>query len=456
MSSEYDLIVIGGGMAGLNTAMRASEAGKSVAIVERDRVGGSCPIRGCIPTKAIVRSAEIAHEARRAAEFGVHVGEVTVDFGAVMERARAIIDKGAAATRAWVESLDGAELVEGEGRFVDATTVAVGDRLLSAPRIVITTGAVPSVPPIAGIDDTPYMTSDDLLQLTTLPKRLLVIGAGPIALELGQALGRLGSIVTMIEVMPTLLPMGEPELVQILADQLADEGVEILLGSMIDAVASTPDGGVRMTVTQAGSTRDLQGDALLAATGRAPDVAGLNLEAAGVAGDRRGLQVDTRLQTTAGGVFAAGDVLGRPFGAFTHVARRLGLEVTDNIFDWDSHAIDPDIGPTAIFTDPEFASIGLTEHAAREAGHEVIIGTGHFRGGKARAWGEERGMVKIVASPDGSILGAHIVGYHAADLLHPVVVAMRSGTEAREIIRTSQHIHPTLGEVVKSAIDSAR
>lgn len=456
MNSQYDLIVIGGGMAGLNTAMRAAEAGKSVAIVERDRVGGTCPIRGCIPTKAIVRSAEIAHEARRAAEFGVHVGDVTVDFGAVMDRARAIIDKGATATRAWVDSLDGAELVEGEGRFVDAATVAVGDRLLSAPRIVITTGAVPSVPPIAGIDDTPYLTSDDLLQLTTLPERLLVIGAGPIALELGQALGRLGSTVTMVEVMPTLLPMGEPELVQILADQLEDEGVEILLGSTIDGLAPTPAGGVRMTVTHDGSRRDLEGDALLVATGRAPDVAALNLEAAGVVGDRRGLQVDARLQTTADGVFAAGDVLGRPFGAFTHVARRLGLEVTDNIFDWDSHDIDSGIGPTGIFTDPELAAVGLTEQAARDAGHDVIVGTGHFRGGKARAWGEERGMVKIVASTDGCILGAHIVGYHAADLLHPVVVAMQSGTDAREIIRRSQHIHPTLGEVVKSAIDTAQ
>jgi pyruvate/2-oxoglutarate dehydrogenase complex dihydrolipoamide dehydrogenase (E3) component len=345
--------------------------------------------------------------------------------------------------------------VEGEGRFVDATTVAVGDRLLSAPRIVITTGAVPSVPPIAGIDGTPYMTSDDLLQLTALPQRLLVIGAGPIALELGQALSRLGSTVSMVEVMPTLLPMGEPELVKVVADQLADEGVEILLGAAIDGVAPTPDGGVRMTVTHDGSTRDLEGDALLVATGRAPDVAGLNLEAAGITADRRGLQVDARLETTADGVFAAGDVLGRPFGAFTHVARRLGLEVADNLFDWDAHDIDPDIGPTGIFTDPELASIGLTEQAARKAGHDVLVGTGHFRGGKARAWGEERGMVKIVASTDGSILGAHIVGYHAADLLHPVVVAMRSGTAAREIIRTSQHIHPTLGEVVKSAIDTA-
>ncbi len=454
MTSTYDLIVIGGGMAGLNTAMRAAEAGKSVAVVERDRVGGSCPIRGCIPSKAIVRSAEIAHEARRASEFGVHVGEVRVDFAAVMERVQAIIDKGAVATRAWLESLEGAELVEGEGRFVDATTVAVGDRRLSAPRIVITTGAVPSVPPIPGLEQTPYMTSNELLELRELPQRLLVIGAGPIALELGQALGRLGSTVTIVEVMPTLLPGAEPELVTVLADQLASEGVEILLGSTIDRVA--PAGaGVRMTITRDGQTSELEADAVLVATGRTPDVEGLNLEAAGVDGDRRGIQVDPRLATTADGVFAAGDVLGRPFGAFTHVARRLGLEVTDNIFGWDVHDVDPDVGPTAIFTDPEIAAIGLTERAARDAGHDVVVGTGAFRGGKARAWGEERGLVKVILSTDGRILGAHIAAYHAADLLHPIVVAMQSGDQARQVMRASQHIHPTLGEVVKSAIDTA-
>ncbi len=272
--------------------------------------------------------------------------------------------------------------------------------------------------------------------------------------QLGQALGRLGSTVTIVEVMPTLLPGAEPELVTVLADQLASEGVEILLGSTIDRVA--PAGaGVRMTITRDGQTSELEADAVLVATGRTPDVEGLNLEAAGVDGDRRGIQVDPRLATTADGVFAAGDVLGRPFGAFTHVARRLGLEVTDNIFGWDVHDVDPDVGPTAIFTDPEIAAIGLTERAARDAGHDVVVGTGAFRGGKARAWGEERGLVKVILSTDGRILGAHIAAYHAADLLHPIVVAMQSGDQARQVMRASQHIHPTLGEVVKSAIDTA-
>lgn len=453
MRSEFDLIVLGGGMAGLNTAMRAAEAGRRVAVVERDRVGGSCPIRGCIPTKALIRSAEIAHQARRASEFGIRVGDVTVDFAAVMERVRAIIDRGATATREWLDSLEGAELIEGEGRFVGPSSVAVADRVLSAPRIVIATGAVPSVPPIDGLDTTPFMTSDDILQLTELPERLVVVGAGPIALELGQALGRLGSRVTMIEVQADLLPDAEPELASMLGGFLADEGLEILTGTTIERVSATDDGGVSVVTSRDGVRREVTGDALLVATGRAPNVDPLDLAAGGVAGDGRGLDVDPHLQTSADGVFAAGDVLGPPFGAFTHVARRLGLEVADNVFGWNVHAIDSDIGPHAIFTDPELASIGLTERAAREAGHEVRVGTGRFRGGKARAWGEERGMVKVVADADGRILGAHILGYHAADLVHPVVVAMRAGTDARSFIRDAQHIHPTLGEVVKSAVD---
>lgn len=455
MRTEYDMVIIGGGMAGLNAAQRAVDAGLSVAVIERDRPGGTCPIRGCIPTKALVRSAEVAHEIRRAAEFGIRVDGMEVDFAAVMDRVRGIIDRGATATKRWILDLEGAELFEGEGSFAGPGEVRVNGHVLTAPRIVVSTGAVPTIPPIPGIEDTPYLTSDDVLQLTELPRRLLIVGAGPIALELGQALRRLGATVTMVEVAPRLLPNDEPEFADTLVERLTGEGIEILAGAAIASVAPGPSGGVRMVVSHMGIARELEGDGLLVAAGRAPAVAELNLEAAGLPDGRRGIPVDERLRA-ADGIWAAGDVLGPPWGAFTHVARRLGNDVVDRATGADHSPVDPDIGPRAIFTDPELVSIGLTEARAREAGFAVTAATRAFQGGKARAWGEEHGMAKVVAETGtGRILGASILAYHASDLIHPVAVAMQAGTDAVSLIQRTMHVHPTLGEVVKFAVHAA-
>jgi pyruvate/2-oxoglutarate dehydrogenase complex dihydrolipoamide dehydrogenase (E3) component len=455
MQSEFDLVVIGAGMAGLNAMDRAVAAGRRVAIIERDRVGGTCPIRGCIPSKALIRSAEVAHEARRAAEFGIRVGEVEVDFAAVMGRVRAIVDKGATVTRAWVESLEAVELIDGEASFVSPTEVRVGGRVVRAPRIIIATGAAPTRPSIPGLENTPYLTSDDVLTLTELPQRLVIIGAGPIGLELGQALGRLGAQVTMLEGQPGLLAGEDHELVDTLRGYLAGEGLAIHTGIGIDRTETLQSGGVRVVVTENGIARGIDADALIVATGRAPIVTPLDLPAAGLADAARGIPVDGHLQTAQSGIYAAGDVLGDPWGQFTHVARRLGLEAAELALGLGVYDVEPDIGPHAVFTDPELASIGLTEHAAREAGLDVRVGASRFSGGKARAWGEERGLVKVVVETGTSrILGAHILGYHAADLIHPVVVAIASGGGA-DAIRRSPHIHPTLGEFVKSAVASA-
>lgn len=449
---SHDLIVIGAGMAGINATVRAAEDGRRVALVERGMIGGTCPTRGCIPTKALVRSAEIAHEVRRAGEFGIRVGEVEIDFAAVMDRVREIIARGSRGTRTYLESLGGVELVEGEARLTGPEEVRVNGRRLSAPRIVLATGAEPSVPPIPGLDDVPHLTSDDVLKLSELPRRLLMIGGGPIALELGQALSRLGARVTMVEVLPRLLPAEEPEIVDMLAGYLGGEGLEILVGAEIRDVRPGPS----IVVAHAGAIRTLQGDALLVATGRAPATAALDLAAAGVELARTGVHVDERLQTTQPSIFAAGDVVGLPYGAFTHIARRMGVSVAENALGIRPHPVDPDLGPRAIFTDPEFAMVGMTEAAARDAGHEVSVGTATFSGGKARAWGEERGMAKVVIdSRSRRILGARVLAYHGSDLIHPVAVAMNAGDGTVEPMLRTMHIHPTLGEVVLAAAQRA-
>jgi pyruvate/2-oxoglutarate dehydrogenase complex dihydrolipoamide dehydrogenase (E3) component len=450
--ARYDVIVVGAGMAGMNAAWKAQAAGSKVAVIERDRVGGTCPIKGCIPTKALIRSAEIAHQARRAEEFGVRVGSVEVDFAAVMGRIREIAAKGEAGSRGWLDSLDGLDLIMGEARLSGPTSVAVDGRTLEAPKIIIATGAEPRPIPIPGLEETSYLTSDDVvLRITELPERLLVIGAGPVGLELGQALSRLGSTVTIVEITPTLLPDAEPEVGETLSRALAEEGIELRLGARIERVGS--DGEERtMTVSSGGNTTELRGTDILLCGGRAPAVSALNLEAAGVEYGPQGIAVGGTLQTSSSGIFAAGDVVGPPYGAFTHVARRMGQEVVRNVLNGADHEIDADIGPRAVFTDPEVATIGMTERDAIDAGHQIGVGTAGFSGGKARAWGEERGFAKIVCEKGTRrILGATIVGYHAAELMNEIAVAMRSPGGLIDPVVESFHIHPTLGERVADA-----
>ncbi len=451
-----DLIVIGAGMAGINAAGRAAEAGASVVVVERGRVGGTCPTRGCIPSKALIRSAEVAHEIRTAGEYGLHVdpGALRVDIAAVTDRVQRIVDRGSAGATAYLESLESVRLVRGEARFEEPGVVAVGDERIRAPRVLVATGAEPRTPPVPGLDQTPHLTSDDVQVMRALPERLLVIGAGPIGLELGQALSRLGARVTIVEAAPTLLPSADPEIGGELAGLLEDEGVELIVGATVERASTGPGGRPRLTITAGDASRELEGDALLLGAGRGSAVEALRLEAAGVDGGPAGIPVDARLRTSQDGHYAAGDVLGAPFGAYTHVARRLGREAAENALGLDPHDVDPDHGPRAVFTDPEFATIGLTEREARRTGRDVGVGLRRFSGGKARAWGQERGLVKVVVDrATREILGGHVLAYHAADLLHPVVVAMGAGSA--DPLVEAFHIHPTLGETVQGAAAAA-
>ena len=439
-------------MAGINATARAADAGHRVALIERSRIGGTCPTKGCIPSKALIRSAEIAHEARRASEFGIHVGNVEVDFPAVMERVRSIIDRGSNGARGYLESLASVDLIDGEARLTGPTSVMVAGRELSAPKILLATGAEPSVPPIPGLDRVPYMTSDDVLLLTDLPERILVVGGGPIALELGQALSRLGATVTILEVQPRLMPSEEPEIVELLTGYLRDEGIEVLTGVAIKEVRSGPS----LAIEHNGTERTVEADALVVATGRRPAVTALGLEDVGVQFARGGVQVDDHLQTSHSSIFAAGDVVGLPFGAFTPVARRMGVSAAENALGLSPHAVDPDVGPRAIFTDPEYAMVGMTEAEARAAGHPVLVGTATPTGGKGRAWGEERGLVKVIIDAETRrILGARILAYHAADLIHPIAIAMNAPDGTLAPILATMHVHPTLGEVVLSAAQRA-
>ena len=455
--ADYDVIVIGAGMAGINATATAIGSGAKVALVERDRIGGTCPIRGCIPSKTLIQSAEVAHMARRAPEFGIQVGDVRVDYPKVIERVQSIVDRGSNGARGYLESLEALDIVYGEARMTGPNEVAVNGDALRAPTVVLATGSEPASVPIEGLADVGYWTSDDVLTRPELPDRLVVIGAGPIGLELGQALGRLGSTVTIVELLPTILPMADPEVGALLVESLEGEGIEMLLGANVRRAEHGPGGGKRLLVEHGGFRRTLEADVILLGAGRVPAIGALDLGAAAVESTPKGIGVDARLATSGTGVYAAGDVIGAPYGPFTHVARRLGREVVENALDLAPHDVSIEWGPHAIFTDPNVVMVGLSEADARAAGHEVKVGTSNFSGGRARAMGEERGFAKVVTeASSGRILGAQIIGHAAADLIHPIAVAMNADGGTVDPIFRTMHVHPTLGEVVKSAADAAR
>ena len=283
------------------------------------------------------------------------------------------------------------------------------------------------------------------------------VGAGPIGMELGQALSRLGSRVTIVELLPAVLSMADAEVGELLVESLEGEGIELLLGAKVKRAERGPDGGKRLVVDHRAETRTIDADVILIGAGRVPAIGALDLDAAGVEHTSRGIAVNARLATSGSGVYAAGDVLGAPYGPFTHVARRLGREVVENALELDPHDVSIEWGPHAIFTDPNVVMVGISEADARAAGHDVKVGTSNFSGGRARAIGEERGFAKVVTDAgSGRILGAQIIGHHTADLIHPIAVAMNAGDGTTDPIFTTMHVHPTLGEVVKSAADRAR
>ncbi len=447
----HDLIVIGGGMAGLPFANKAAYKGFNTVLIERELLGGTCLNRGCIPTKAMIACAAVAHTVRRAGEYGVRAGPPEVDLDAVVDRKDRIVKgirEGAYRGAGKNEKLT---LVEGEARLEGQGRVRVGERVLQATRIVVNVGARPGIPPIEGLADVPFLTSREALELRQLPDHLLVIGGGYVGVEFAQMYARFGSRVTVVQRGERLVPGEEPEIGEGLAEVFEEEGITVRPST--EAVrAETIDGGVRVLLRQNGDEKWIKGSHVLVATGRLPNTDDLGLEAAGVATDAQGfIRVDDRFQTTADGVYAIGDVTGEPM--FTHTAR----DDADLLYrilmkdDADASA-EGRVVPHAVFTDPEIASVGLTEAAAREEGFDVSVNVQDFRGvARAKAAGTTRGLIKLVGDRDtGRLLGGHILGPSAGELIHEIALALTLEADAADLARMI-HVHPTLSEGVNAA-----
>ena len=453
---DYDLGVLGGGAAGLTAAAGAAQFGAKTILVEKaKKLGGDCLHFGCVPSKTLIRTASVWSLARRAKEFGLPEIELPpVNLATVMDRVRSVIDT--------IQEHDsperfcrlGAEIRFGSPRFVDDHTVDLDGALLTARAWIVATGSGPSLPPVEGIESVPYWTNETVFSQKELPGHLVILGGGPIGVEMAQAFRRLGSKVTVVELSDQVLGPEDPDIALILRNRLEAEGVEVLTGTKA-LKAGAVNSSVLLRVAPAkgeGEPWSIEGDVLLVAAGRKPNVEGLDLPVAGVTYSPRGIPADARMRTNVPHIFACGDVNG--VFPFTHVAGyEAGIALSNAVLRLPRKA-DYTKVPWCTYTDPEVASIGLNEKRAKAAGIEYRTLEAPFREvDRALAEGETEGKIKALISPSGALLGCQIAGHHAGELLHEWVAAINGGVKL-STLAGAIHAYPTLAEISKKAAGS--
>jgi dihydrolipoamide dehydrogenase len=444
--------VIGAGSAGLVTAYIAAMVKARVTLVEKHRMGGDCLNTGCVPSKALLRSAGVCHLLDRAAEFGLEHAKAKVNFPAVMARVREVIRTIEPHDSVERYSKLGVDCLEGEARILDPWSVQVGDQKISTRNIVLATGARPFVPPIPGLDETGYLTSDSIWELEELPSRLLVLGGGPIGCELSQAFARLGSTVTVVDMLDRILPREDPEVSTYVTDRFKAEGLDIRTSCQISRVESRDGNKVAIASGPAGE-QEIPFDQVLIAVGRIANTQNMGLDTVGVTlNDNGTVKVNEFLQTNYPNIFACGDVAG-PY-QFTHMASfQAWFAAVNSLFgSFRKFRVNYKVVPWATFIDPEVARVGLNEAEAEEKGVDYEVTRYDLDDlDRAIADGEARGFVKVLTVPGKDrILGATIVGYHASELINEFVLAMTHNLGLKKIMATI-HIYPTLSESGKFA-----
>lgn len=444
----FELIVLGAGSAGYAAARTAGELGAKVALVDKGPLGGLCILAGCMPSKALIQSARIAHHVSHAGEFGIEVAGWKPNFQAIMARKDRLISGFTRYREEGIASLPNTTLIQGEARFLDGHTLAVGDRVLTAPKFILATGSTPMVPPIEGLNDVDYMLSDHTLTLKALPASMVVIGGGIIALELGQFFTRLGTRVTLVEAAPRLVSREDPDVSAVIHRRLVEEGMTIYTGVKPFRAEARGDRKVVVFSDAEGRTQEAAGDVLVVATGREPNVKGLDLDKAGVRMEGRRMRLNRCLATTNTDIFAAGDVTGGSF--LVHVAIAEAELAARNALMGCAPVPAPEhLFISAAFTEPNIARVGLSETEARQLGREVLVGKYMFGDhGKAEILNEVDGFVKMLADPrTGEIMGATIVGPEGAELIHEMAAAITLRATVEQFLQIP-HVHPTLAEIL--------
>ena len=453
-----DLIVMGGGPGGYVAAIRAAQLGMNVSLVERDALGGICLNWGCIPTKALLRNAEIYQLMQRGDEFGLLCDNIRVDFDKVIRRSRQVAERLSKGV-AFLMRKNKINVVNGMGRLAGAGAVTVHDAdgvsqtTLRAPHIILATGARPRELPGLPFDHPHVVNSSEAMILSDIPASLAIIGAGAIGVEFAYLYNTFDSRITLIEMLPQILPVEDHEISQVLHQSLTKQGIDILVDSRVDNAGLMSD-GIRLQVQTPDGERAIESAKVLVAIGVQGNIEQLGLATAGVHSERGFIPVDAQCRTNVQGIYAIGDVNGPP--CLAHVASAEGIATVEAIAGQDTPGVNRQNIPGCTYCQPQVASVGLTEAAAREAGHDIRIGRFPFQAsGKALAVGESEGLVKVIFDAEtDELLGAHIIGSEATDLIAEVGVARTLETTHYEILKTV-HAHPTLSEAIMEAVGDA-
>ena len=465
LNGRHDLVILGSGSTAFAAALRAAEMGKTAVMTEARTIGGTCVNRGCLPSKNLIEAAKLVHEARHPRYPGIEPCEVRFDFGELVRQKDGLIsDYRNERYMGRLDESEDIEIAQGRVAFVDEGAVEVDGRRIEGEKFLVALGSTPVAPEIEGLDEVPYMTSDLLtseedMELTELPKSLVVVGGGYIALELGQMFSRFGSRVTILERSDQILKHGyEPQVGRAMQGILREEGVDIRTNAEIRRVRHA-EGGIAVEL---GSGEEVRAERLLLATGRRPNTQGIGLEKAGVETNGHGeVVVDEFLRTSAPHVFAAGDVIGDQLESqmATPVGARDGAIVAENAFadDGEMRAVDHSVVPRAIFTDPQVGIVGLAEEEAIARGHRCWCRTIPMKlVPRAGAIRDERGIIKMVADADTDrVLGVSMVGQSAAEVIHEAAMGLRFGATIGDFVDMI-HVYPTMAEALKIAAISRR
>jgi len=449
---DFDIGVIGGGAAGLTTTAGAAQLGAKTLLIEKDNVlGGDCLHFGCVPSKTLIKSAHIYHQMKNAPDFGLPAVDLPpVDFREISDRIKSVIDA--------IQKHDseerfcklGAKVIFGEAAFTDQHTVRVDGRTYSAKNWLVSTGSSPVAPPIPGLAETPYLTNREIFYLDRLPVSMLVLGAGPIGCEMGQAFSRLGTQVTILDVAEQILGKEDNDMAEVVKEVMSAEGVRFFLGAAIDYVKDL-GGQIEVSLkTPDGQAVLLKAETILVAAGRGANINGLGLDTIGVEYDRQGIKVDNRLRTTRKHIYAAGDVKGGY--QFTHAAGYEGGIVVSNAIFHLPRKTNYTFLPWCTFTDPPLGSIGMNETAARKAGIDYSVWTEAFKDNdRSLAEGERNGKIKMILDGKEKPIGVQILGPHAGDLLGEWV-AILNGKVKLSTLAAAVHPYPTIGEINKRVV----
>ncbi len=453
----FDVIVIGGGPGGYTAAIRAAQLGFHACVVERDRLGGVCLNWGCIPSKALLRNAELIHMFRKAEEWGISYENLRFDFGKIIKRSRAVADKVSKGVE-FLMKKNKIDHIQGFARLTKTNVVEVSadgrsPETITARHILVATGARPRSVPGVTIDRQRIITSTEAMTLPNQPKSMIIVGAGAIGMEFAYFYNSLGTKVTVVEMMPHVLPVEDQEISKMMESSFKKQGVEILTGTKVEGAKSSGN-DVTVQVLSPNGRRELGGDVALIAVGVQGNVENIGIEQAGVVVERGCLKVDSDYRTNIPGIYAIGDVIGPPWLA--HVASAEGIHCVEAIAGLNPEPLDYQSIPGCTYCQPQVASVGLTEEKARSEGYELNIGRFPFRPlGKAVAIGETEGVVKLIFDAKyGELLGAHIMGSEATEMIAELVVAKRLETTGKQLFHTV-HAHPTLTEAVMEAAAAA-